>query len=240
MERTPSRTLPLPLASPRPPRVDRNISPLDIASPFSSEKEFWEAREREGEKRSITRFISDEVISLRGGLRGGDPRIRASQTHRNAKLGAPRLSSSDSFDAARSPNIRSKHPSVRRDEGRIYLHDARPLNPIHLSRWSRGGSTSRELERRARRRGGVWGGKRGRNFISARINFKRHAEDAVATRRGLKLRILWLEPVLRILCFSFFNLAPLVFHTISYEHTRLLSSPFSLYFLPRPLDPRAR
>lgn len=104
------------------------------------------------------------------------------------------LSLSDSFDAARSPNIRSKHPSVRHDEGRIYLHDAQPLNAIHLSRWSRGGSTSRELERRARRRDGVWGpggrGERARNFISARINFKRHAKDAVATRRGLKLRIL--------------------------------------------------
>lgn len=113
------------------------------------------------------------------------------------------------------------------DEGRIYLHDARPLNAIHLSRDRVRRSFEQEREWRVRRRSDG-----GRNFISARINFN-DAEDAAAIRRGLKLRILWLQPVLRILCFSFFNLGPLVFHTISYEHTRPLSNPFSLYLFSR-------
>lgn len=123
------------------------------------------------------------------------------------------------------------------DEGRIYLHDARPLNTIHLSRGRGRRSFEQEREWGARRR---WRrGDGGRNFISARINFN-DAEDAAAIRRGLKLRILWLQPVLRILCFSFFNLGPLVFHTISYEHTRPLSNPFSLYLFSRLLSPGAR
>lgn len=210
-----------------------------ISLPAHGRSLFWEGILGDAEmERSITAFDL-KTIFVRWSLWWRNPRIgQTSLTKRETRGVSPPLHV-DSFDAARSPNIRSKHPSVRRRGPNLFTWCSTiKRHPLVSWPWTRR-SSARERERRARRWWRWRRGDGGRNFISARINFN-DAEDATAIRRGLKLRILWLQPVLRILCFSFFNLGPLVFHTISYEHTRPLSNPFSLYFLSRLLSPGAR
>ena len=109
-----------------------------------------------------------------------------------------------------------------------------------LLRFSVREKSEKKRRRRRRRREteplarACWLGPRGRarRGILFPLTLISTTQKTVATRRSLKLRILWLQPVLRILCFSFFNLGLLVFHTISYEHT--LSRPLSKPSPPPP------
>lgn len=195
--------------------------PPDIAPSFSPSPRLFSGKGFSAEDAETKRSISHSIVHGREKERGKRKRIKRKKERKTIfarwsistfstswrdvdGVGQTLLAKQDWASRAASSSILSTRREVQileanilpsGDEGRIYLHDARPLNAIHLSRdRGRWRGTKRERERDRERMGmkGVSvaaGRDGGRNFISAHINFN-DAEDAVATRRGLKLRIL--------------------------------------------------
>jgi len=168
-------------------------------------------RKSERRSRQPIYFSFDPELPLRGAPRWfppsgvATPSSQAKHRRRNAIL-----------SARREVQILEANILPSGDEERIYLHDAPALSPaIHLSTWP---WTSGEEEERGE----------GILFPLALISTARNGARLEITN------IMTSTLLLGILCFSFFNLGPLVFHTISYEHTRPLFLSFSLSLRPFP------
>lgn len=107
-----------------------------------------------------------KMISVRWSLRWRNPRVGQTSLAKRENLSVPpRRLSTSILSTRREVQILEANILSSGDEGRIYLHDARPLNAIHLSRgrgrrtwrgFSRAGKCARlkgAAARGARRRG---------------------------------------------------------------------------------------